>query len=1251
LFFKSEFRTASILFFVIGQLTLAEVADALVPKQDDGLLESLTFVSESLQISAQSEAVDDVRVTAADGIANTWDSFRVSHGDWSAIIDKRTGKIESAEGEGIPFVPGNGNQIQMKDISADLGDDRQIDLARMEAITRAFLPRVTNLLGVDPSTLILNQGRSGHPADYLWYVDFDVTFDGMAVEGARVVFRVNNGNLIQFGSENLPAEGTKAPKAKVTRNQALKSLSAYIGSFSAADVFLDGGSQRLLPVDLAHSRFAEGFERGKGRGLVRIWQFVFRREGDHGTWRARIDATNGKMLEFLDINDYAQVAGGVKSLSGTETRPMPFADISSGGYTNSAGVYNYTSGTTVTSALDGQYVSIDDHCGQISMPSDILGNLAFGTSTGTSDCNTPGFGGAGNTRASRTQFYTINRAKEMARGWLNLPWLTAQLTTKVNLTDYNGDGICNAFWNGATLNLYQKSTSCSNSGEIQGVGLHEFGHALDANDGTDPIALNIDKGTGETYGDWTAALFTHESCIGAGLLTSNCDGYGDACTSCTGVRDIDYSKHSSNIPHTVSNFTQSLCPAGNGYIGPCGRKGHCESYVSSEALWDLAVRDLPSPGTASAWAIMDRLWYLSRSTATAAFTCFKTTPWSSDGCGSGSLWKTMRAVDDDDGNLSNGTPHSAALYAAFNRHAIACPSDAGANTSFRGCFQQPTTPTLSLAAANNQVALSWSGSTGVYDVYRNEQGCGASFIKVANDLTNPLFVDTGVANDFTYYYQVIAQPSGSEGCASAPSSCSEALPCQPPAAPANLVGTAVSVDQIDLSWPSSLGATRYHIYRATTPNGPYTKVGAQSGNTFSDTGLSSCTSYYYVVRAAGNETCESGNSIQVTASTAATTTSSCVLNVFVSGPGWAESSPWEFSCFENYPCSMAYPYNTPVTLLAFEDYGFSKFLGWSGACTGTDTCTVTMTQAHSVTATFAEIVPLWVYPDGEGLVTSTPVGIQCGGWETECEAYYLAGTAVTLTAIPKAGHIFTGWQDSSSTPQCLGTGTCTVTLTNSEYSYIFGASFEYGITLTASVNGAGTGTIMSSPAGINCGTDCSELYPHQMQVSLTATPASGSTFSGWSGACTGTGTCTVSMSEARSVTATFSAGLTYALTEFYTLPVPCRVFDSRITGPQLTSQVPRIINIAGNCGVPATASAVSLNVTALAAPGDGFITLYPGDITLPGTWTIGFPASLNRANNAVIPLAWNGNGTLAAVAVITGGGSMDMALDVNGYFE
>jgi len=75
--------------------------------------------------------------------------------------------------------------------------------------------------------------------------------------------------------------------------------------------------------------------------------------------------------------------------------------------------------------------------------------------------------------------------------------------------------------------------------------------------------------------------------------------------------------------------------------------------------------------------------------------------------------------------------------------------------------------------------------------------------------------------------------------------------------------------------------------------------------------------------------------------------------------------------------------------------------------------------------------------------------------------------------------------------------------------------------LTVSKSGAGTGTVTSSPAGINCGDDCSETYNQGTSVTLTARPASGSTFGGWSGACSGTGTCTVTMNAAMSVTATF----------------------------------------------------------------------------------------------------------------------------------
>src|SRR5262245_13300026 len=95
-----------------------------------------------------------------------------------------------------------------------------------------------------------------------------------------------------------------------------------------------------------------------------------------------------------------------------------------------------------------------------------------------------------------------------------------------------------------------------------------------------------------------------------------------------------------------------------------------------------------------------------------------------------------------------------------------------------------------------------------------------------------------------------------------------------------------------------------------------------------------------------------------------------------------------------------------------------------------------------------------------------------------------------------------------------------------------------GTTRTLTVTNAGGGTVTSSPAGINCGSDCTETYTFDppsfpaVHVTLTATPDVGKVFTGWSGACSGTGTCEVAMNQSRSVTATFSTatfGLTVSL--------------------------------------------------------------------------------------------------------------------------
>jgi len=77
-------------------------------------------------------------------------------------------------------------------------------------------------------------------------------------------------------------------------------------------------------------------------------------------------------------------------------------------------------------------------------------------------------------------------------------------------------------------------------------------------------------------------------------------------------------------------------------------------------------------------------------------------------------------------------------------------------------------------------------------------------------------------------------------------------------------------------------------------------------------------------------------------------------------------------------------------------------------------------------------------------------------------------------------------------------------------------------TLTVTKAGSGSGTVSSSPAGIDCGATCSAAFASGTSVTLTATAATGSTFAGWSGACSGTGSCVVTMDQARAVTATFT---------------------------------------------------------------------------------------------------------------------------------
>jgi hypothetical protein len=766
---------------ILAAITLLSAlpAAALQPKDPKDPLDAASFSEAGSRLvphHADLKALEAAAVGDAKGerLLAAFEAFEASApGPWRIVWDRATGYAALLEGRGIPWIPGSANSLTPADLG--LSEGATVPLELLEAKARAFLAANPDLLGVPADSLVLRKGASGPFGDSLFYVELGLEWRGVPVEQARVVFRIDHGNLVQIGQEGFSDALRDLPaKPTVDKGSAWLLLDGQVGSGHGDEEILEPGRLVVMPTATREALSGAIAVPGSGIAYRLVWVVAFRRPGVVGSWEARIDASTGELVSFLDVNDYGRAHGGTYAgdrPSPEVDRPFPFVDVASGVSSDGSGRF---SGNDATSSLAGPFVQIVDECGTTSLTT-TDGDLDFGSSPGV-DCDTPGFGGDGNSHSARTQFYNVNMILQKARGWLpSNGWLTSQILDFVNIGN-----VCNAYWQPliGSLNFFVSGAGCENTGELPGVSLHEFGHGLDQNDGN---GSSPDNGTGETYGDFTAALETHSSCTGNGFFLSgqNCGGYGDPCTGCSGVRDIDSANHSSGqpaVPSMLGGTTGFHCSLNAGYKGPCGYEGHCESYISSEALWDLALRDLPAAGIdgATAWQLVDRLWYLSRPTATAAYACPTTS--TTDGCGAGSLFTVLRAADDTDGDLSNGTPHAAAIYAAFARHSIACGSAGDPSNQDQSSCPTLAAATLAATPGSDSASLSWTAVPGAdhYVVYRNESGCDAGFRKVGST-SSPLFTDSGPANGVTYFYRVQASGS-SEACTGPMSGCATVTP-------------------------------------------------------------------------------------------------------------------------------------------------------------------------------------------------------------------------------------------------------------------------------------------------------------------------------------------------------------------------------------------------------------------------------------------------------------------------------------------
>ncbi len=302
------------------------------------------------------------------------------------------------------------------------------------------------------------------------------------------------------------------------------------------------------------------------------------------------------------------------------------------------------------------------------------------------------------------------------------------------------------------------------------------------------------------------------------------------------------------------------------------------------------------------------------------------------------------------------------------------------------------------------------------------------------------------------------------------------------------------------------------------------------------------------------------------------------VSVGISGNGSVTSSPGGIDCGST--CSSVFTIGTSVTLTATPASGLYAFSGWSGACSGTATCTVS--GGASVTATFVShliltVIPITTLPiltvlptsfslnlvtNGSGTVSSSPGGLNCGA---TCSASFATGTSVTLHASPGSGYAISSWSGggcsgTSSTCTVSTGGTVTVTFAPSPSATTTSTgqtttastgqattaspnqpvivatptattSFAPPHLFTVSVGVAGTGTVTGRAPGtgsaISCGgraSRCFGTFKPGASVTLHAAPATGFSFSGWSGGCSGAkSSCTIKVSRASKVSAHFTA--------------------------------------------------------------------------------------------------------------------------------
>lgn len=298
-----------------------------------------------------------------------------------------------------------------------------------------------------------------------------------------------------------------------------------------------------------------------------------------------------------------------------ETFPMGFAaiktdDAGTSTWADAAGTFDVAQGIPRIQGLRSRRVNVSNSDGEL------LQGVATGATNGweISLRHTPSADPFEGTDMAQTMgYFHTTRVIEYARQFIQIPWFDVPLEV-----DVNHDDTCNAYWNGQSINFYKSGDGCANSALLADVIYHEWGHGLDANTGGIE-----DSAFSEGFGDIIFMIMTDHHQLAPGFFT---DGRF--------IRDMAIPKK---------------------YPDDLRGEPHGDGRIIGSTFWDLYQALIRTHGPTKAKQLISRYAFKMISTA-SRFT---------------DVYGALKVIDDDDGNLGNGTPNLCLLNEVFKAHGLA----------------------------------------------------------------------------------------------------------------------------------------------------------------------------------------------------------------------------------------------------------------------------------------------------------------------------------------------------------------------------------------------------------------------------------------------------------------------------------------------------------------------------------------------------------------------------------------------------